>query len=542
MLNPQPSEDPNDPLNWSSLEKHTILFVLSFGCIVTAAVVVSVPSSTEVLLADPFLLSLKGPLLNAGTVEIAQDLNVSVPAVARMNGYTLLAAGASGPFASALSRKYGKRPVYLFSSLMALVGCIIGQVANDYDTLVAARTIQGLSCAAYESIVIASIGDLFFVHERSPRVGLIMLILTAINNGVSIIAGPITAQLGWSYNFHILLPFTALQLILLFFFCPETTYNRSTLYNTDFAASDDGLDALGALEEKHRRKDQAHASDGLQPVDKEDKLHLEKVPTKGISVPGSRQTFVQRLALYSKTLTTEPIWKMLIACPVIMLNVGAAYSIFASGLIVTWSVALSVISSILWSAPPYSLTAAGVGYVSVGPLIGGCLGALVYGWVSDPLIKRMSVRNGGVYEPEMKLIVMLLGLAPCVAGLVGFGYANANQVSIYIISLTWGIALFGLTILVSVPTAYALDAFRAHSTEIFVMNMTFKNFFFYGLTDYIVDWYTTQGVVNMFGVMAGITAAVVVIAVPLYVLGKRYRLFWQHHNLLEKLGLATKPE
>ena len=29
ILYPQPSSDPNDPLNWSSLKKHTMLFVIS---------------------------------------------------------------------------------------------------------------------------------------------------------------------------------------------------------------------------------------------------------------------------------------------------------------------------------------------------------------------------------------------------------------------------------------------------------------------------------------------------------------------------------
>lgn len=68
---------------------------------------------------------------------------------------------------------------------------------------------------------------------------------------------------------------------------------------------------------------------------------------------------------------------------------------------------------------------------------GGCLGALVHGWLSDPFIKRTSARNGGVYEPVMKLLpVVLLGLAPVIGGFVGFGYANQHHDSIYLISFT----------------------------------------------------------------------------------------------------------
>lgn len=62
------------------------------------------------------------------------------------------------PFVSASARKFGKRPVFLFSALMGLIGCIVGECATDYHTLLSARIIQGFSSSAFESIIIASIG------------------------------------------------------------------------------------------------------------------------------------------------------------------------------------------------------------------------------------------------------------------------------------------------------------------------------------------------------------------------------------------------
>ena len=92
----------------------------------------------------------------------------------------------------------------------------------------------------------------------------------------------------------------------------------------------------------------------------------------------------------------------------------------------------------------------------------------------------MTRRNNGVYEPEFRIPLMTVGLATTVSGLIGFGYAIQDQRSIYLICFLWGWLLFGLTIAATVTTGYALDAFREHSTEIFIMNMVFKNFFFYG--------------------------------------------------------------
>jgi len=59
------------------------------------------------------------------------------------------------------------------------------------------------------------------------------------------------------------------------------------------------------------------------------------------------------------------------------------------------------------------------------------------------------------------------------------------------------------------------------------------------LTNYIIDWYMKYGAVQLTGVMAGITAFLCVLAIPMYVFGKKYRYFWHHHNALKWLRLET---
>jgi predicted MFS family arabinose efflux permease len=70
---------------------------------------------------------------------------------------------------SALACKYGKRPVFIFSSIMGVIGTVLGGVSTDYHSLKTGRIISGFATSAYESIVIASIGDLYFVHQRGFR-------------------------------------------------------------------------------------------------------------------------------------------------------------------------------------------------------------------------------------------------------------------------------------------------------------------------------------------------------------------------------------
>lgn len=47
VLAPQPSEDPNDPLNWSSVKKHFVLSVIFFGVIIRKSLLLKVGASTR---------------------------------------------------------------------------------------------------------------------------------------------------------------------------------------------------------------------------------------------------------------------------------------------------------------------------------------------------------------------------------------------------------------------------------------------------------------------------------------------------------------
>ena len=56
VLSPQPSEDPNDPLNWSQMKKHVVLAIIFFGVIIHGVVPVRNPSQRPRILKLTFLL------------------------------------------------------------------------------------------------------------------------------------------------------------------------------------------------------------------------------------------------------------------------------------------------------------------------------------------------------------------------------------------------------------------------------------------------------------------------------------------------------
>jgi predicted MFS family arabinose efflux permease len=72
--------------------------------------------------------------------------------------------------------------MFFFSFVMCIIGNIVGCVAHDYNTLLAARVLAGFATSAYESLLYATVGDLHFVHERGTRISVIAFILAGTSN------------------------------------------------------------------------------------------------------------------------------------------------------------------------------------------------------------------------------------------------------------------------------------------------------------------------------------------------------------------------
>jgi predicted MFS family arabinose efflux permease len=116
-------------------------------------------------------------------VTLSIEFDTSFTAIAQISGYYLLVVGATGPFVSALATKWGKRPVFVASSIFGVIGTIIGMAATGYSSLLASRIVTGFSTSAYEFVIISAVGDLYFVHQRGVRISLVNFMLAAISNG-----------------------------------------------------------------------------------------------------------------------------------------------------------------------------------------------------------------------------------------------------------------------------------------------------------------------------------------------------------------------
>ncbi|KAJ5634241.1 MFS general substrate transporter [Penicillium herquei] len=495
VLVPQPSNDPNDPLNWPIWKKAMVAIITGFGTIIFGAVM--------------------NPLLNAVSVVIANDYNVTVSKVTLLAGYQTLITAGTAPLVSAISKKYGRRSMFLFASLSGLVGNIVGSTTTDYKGLVAARVVQGLSVAAYEALFYVTIGDVYFVHERGFYVAIATFILAAVSNLTSVICGAISQSLGWRYIFHIFIPISALQLILQFIFVPETAYRRDPRFNIDELQIADSV--------------QANKNDTVG-------TYIENVGSREIP---QQKTIVHEMRLFTGIYTEENILKLVLGPFVVLLNPVITFATLAQSWFVGAFVSIAYCLSQIFSSAPYNLSTLGIGNLSIGPFLGGLFGLLLLGAINDPLIKLISRRDHGVYEPGYRLLLSILSLVTPV-GLITFGYGVQHSLNIYLTAFLNGMVVFGTLAMITATSSYLLDAYRSMSNEIFIIGMSVRAFILYTFSYFINNWKTRSGAMAVFSTIGYISIGMVALMPFVFVFGKRYRSIWFRYNLMVKFGITEQ--
>jgi hypothetical protein len=85
--------------------------------------------------------------------------------------------------------------------------------------------------------------------------------------------------------------------------------------------------------------------------------------------------------------------------------------------------------SSLYPLPPYNFSTIGVGNISIAPTIGSILGSLFGGPLVDWFLLALAKRNGGIYEPEMRLYLFIVPGLLMPAGLMMYGLTIAQGMS-----------------------------------------------------------------------------------------------------------------
>ncbi|KAH8652987.1 major facilitator superfamily domain-containing protein [Ilyonectria robusta] len=496
ILIPQPSDnDPNDPLLWPRWKKETAFAVLFMNNIIFAAV--------------------PAPLLAAATYAVSVILNVSITKVSQLSGYQLLIVAVIGPLVSVFAQKYGKRLQFLLAAIAGTLGtvvCIIGSQKMSYSTLLAGRMIQGLGSTAWESLSLAAIGDMFYLHERGFRTALTVATLTCSTSLVSIIAGVLTERCGWKAVFIAVLPFNAVGLLGAIFFLPETQYRRS------LPAATDGADASFANPTKSNGQEVSI-------------IHNEQAQTTKAMVG-----YWGGLMAWSGTYSDRSILILLGEIFIHLINPAVIWILLVSGVIISLYVGTAYITAQIWTPPPYLLTVSQNGYFYAGSFIGGVL-ATVAGPICDWMTRLLSRLNGGVFEAEFRIPANIIGIIFSALGWFMFMWVvdNPRPDGYYLGAFFYGVACVGCSFPATVASLYILDSFPKDATEIFILQMMVKNFMFYAFSTFVNDWVARAGPGRLFQTWGIVACALIATSIPMYIFGKVNRKFYSKHKILKSL-------
>lgn len=388
LLHPIPTTDPNDPLNWSTPRKTFSIVLVLLYVILT-------------------FVQLDIGVIAFGQYQSELGLDINTLNAGQAMGYAGL--GLSSIIFIPLMNKYGRRPVYIASLVLQVGACVWLALTNTTTDMLLSNLLAGLGGGICETIVQMTIADIFFVHQHAAMNAYYLFSTTVGSTLGPVAAGYVIESQGWRWIWWWCVILIGVNLLLVIFLFEESKY--IPMLNGESLANQPRIDDYG----EDAKKGDA-ADDALQRSITSNTHHIdESIPMK---------SYRKRMALVSPT--DEPVFRKLHDPFVILVTFPAvAFTAITFGsLLAVFALMASVQATYLF-LPPYNFTAVGVGLINLSGFISAIPAAFVGGWLDDWLIIWLSKRNGGLYEPEMRLWLSLpcIILTPASVLMVGLGVA-----------------------------------------------------------------------------------------------------------------------
>ncbi|OJJ61242.1 hypothetical protein ASPSYDRAFT_809989 [Aspergillus sydowii CBS 593.65] len=615
VLEPQPDDSRNDPLNWPVWRRDAALVSLGFYCLMGGGMT---------------------PVLAAGFNQVAEDYNVDTQKVAYTTGLYMLGLGIGSVIMSPTAILWGKRPVYILGASLFIISAVWCALSPNYASLVLARIFQGIAVSPVECLPSATIAEIYFLHERAYRVGIYTLLLLGGKNLVPLVSAAIIGSLSWRWVFWIVAIIVGACLVTIFFFLPETFWDRTPrprrhrrrpdLYRSVSDMMTHGLHRGRGRPTENRQPDMPHAEEDLDPasrkrakkghvgfLDNDGELeiqdHEKEHPSSGpepapstqppeehadpdVEPPGGNEKsatppldaaparrssdletgrfasqsparsgsldpaaglslpvqytdrlrertdipYIHYLRIWNGRMSHDR-WIRVAVRPFILFTYPAVlWSAVVYALSVGWLIVLSeVVSHIYQDKESYNFTSLQTGLVYISPFVGGLLGTAVAGKISDIIVRYMTRRNGGVYEPEFRLVMAIPIALSTTIGLMGFGWSAQEKDAWIVPTIFFGLVSFGCCLGSTTAITFCVDSYRQYAGEALVTLNWSKNVF-HGLifSLFVVDWMEVEGARMVFVALGVIHFGLLLFSIPMYIYGKRARMWTVRKRLMEK--------
>ena len=190
---------------------------------------------TLALFVATFLVSLDASVVSTAMPTVIGQIG-GIHLYAWVFSAYLLTSTVTVPIYGKLADLFGRKPVFLASIAIFLVGSMLCGQAQTMEQLIAFRLLQGLGAGGVLPINQTILGDVFPLEERARITGLFSTVW-----GVSGLLGPaiggfLTEHVSWRWVFYVNFPLCVLSMLLIWKFLHERIQRRGH-----------SIDYLGAL-------------------------------------------------------------------------------------------------------------------------------------------------------------------------------------------------------------------------------------------------------------------------------------------------------
>jgi MFS family permease len=439
VLWPQPTDDPDDPQNWTDRQK-TIQLII----IILAAIVPDFDAGIGI----------------ASTFSLAKQFETNPGHIINMtSNWSIFLLGWGGMVAVMLMRRFGRLPVLFWSQLLALAFLIGCTFAPDIGIFTAMRCLTAFFGTAPQVTGLYIVTDMYPFHLQARKLNLWTMGFIVSPFLSPFLFGFLVARQSWRWAYGIGCIYSAIVVLLIAFFGRETIYDRQ-----------------------------------LRPVPKSTATGLQLRIRNLLGITGWQMQH-HRISWKEAILVQfNVLWRPHLLTVLVF---EAAVFGFGIGINVTNAVFLGDTPIVGFG---YSQTVISGLYAT--PIVAVIIGELFGRYVNDWIMKTSIKRNNGVFEAEHRLWACYIGILLYVVGYVVLGATIQHHLSTAALVMGWGIAQVAIMIVTVAVYAYCNDCFPKNAGEISALINLARTLGGFGVAYFQVPWAEKHGAIQTFGVEA----------------------------------------
>ncbi|KAL1864991.1 hypothetical protein VTK73DRAFT_5541 [Phialemonium thermophilum] len=489
VLQPHPSRDPEDPLNWPLWRKNLaigMVYLYVFGVGIATAVQYSV------------------------LTQIADAQGLTVGQLNLGTGLMFLFLGWANLIWQPLALAYGRRGVYIVSTFLSIAPMIWAPFSSGKGQWYTHRILLGIFAAPVESLPEVSVPDLFFAHERGTYMAYYAFILFGSNFLAPFFAGFINDGVGWKWVMYFGAIVLAVCGVIMIFLMEDTIYFRHSAEGEESDSEKSGqaqvLESEGAT-----TTDTAAAAD----------------TTATTSPYPPPRTYVQKLSfvtiLPGRPTIRQTILKSWRALVILVSFPNITWAGLLYGTNLSWYNVMNGTMSTILGGAPYHFKPDMVGVAYLSPFIAGAIASLWSGRFTDALALRLARRNHGIREAEHRLWTLTVSGLLNTGGLILWGVGAAHGVHFMGLIFGVGFVTFGVVCGGAISLAYTVDCFKDVAGDSMVAVIIIRNTVGFAFSYAITPWIQNLGLQDCFISAAMISLTCTATFLLMVLFGKRLR-------------------